>query len=123
MTGSNTFQIFPRTKIDGQTIENITPDDKYNNICIDQCRCMCETNNSCIAFTVNEKGENCRLKSTYYNTTPDLFSQTYIKGARSNYYLIWILLFTFILVIFFGSSMYFNINTNTSFYTEQFFPE
>ena len=105
MTGSSTFQIFPRTNVVGDTITNITPDGVNNNISRGQCRCLCETTNGCVGFTIDKlSGKNCRLKSNIVNTEPDISKDTYIKGARGNYIIFWLFFFLIAFGIFLAAS-------------------
>jgi hypothetical protein len=121
MTGSSTFQIFPETNIVGDTMNEITPEGVTNNICKNQCRCLCESTNGCVAFTVDKaNGKNCKLKNNLAVTEPNIKKETYIKGARGNYLIFWIIFFLILLAIFLGGSLNYNINRYTPFYTEKF---
>ena len=121
MTGSSTFQIFPRTTIDGDTMTNITPENEINEICTNQCKCLCESTDGCVAFTTDKKKKkNCRLKSNVAVTRRNVSQDTYVKGARGYYIIFWIILFLVALAIFLTASMSYNINNHTAFYTENF---
>lgn len=120
MTGTSTFQILPRTNINGSTMVDITPDNVNNDICARQCKCLCESVEGCIGFTVESGDRNCRLKSAVTNTSISDGNITYIKGGRGNYYILWILLFLIIFASFLSASMYTNLQMNTPYWTESF---
>ena len=121
MTGSSTFQIFPRTTIEGDTITDITPDGVVNDICTGQCKCLCETTNDCVAFTIDKAtGQNCRLKSNFAITKSNISQDAYIKGARGSYIIFWVFLFLIAFGIFIAASRTWNVNSTSPYYQEGF---
>ena len=121
MTGSSTFQIFPRTTIDGDTITEVTPDGVTNEICTNQCKCLCETTNNCVAFTVDKAtGKNCRLKSNVAVTSVNVTQDTYIKGARGTYAIFWFFFFLICFAIFLAASRSWSMSMHSAYYRETF---
>lgn len=112
-----TYSISENTAAPGDTITNITPD-KVNKICERQCRCLCDTNENCVGFTHSDAA-GCHLKKNIPFTVPEINTRTYVKGGRSNYYILWVFLGIVCLLIFLGKSSRYNAG-NTAYYTYEF---
>lgn len=118
---SLTYQIFPRTTVQGTTIESVTPQGETNDISLGACRCLCDERDDCVGFTINKTtGKDCKLKSTNEGTAVNTAFDGYLKGGRSSYIILWMFVFTLVLFIFLAISNQHSNSPNAPYYTNNF---
>lgn len=92
------YTIYPDTKMEGGTIVSQTPP-THNKLSLSECERLCNSLEECVAFEYNPiKG--CHVKHTLRETEISPNTNLYVKGERSNFWWLWIMLIILGVLVF-----------------------